>query len=162
MATLEDRQHAQRLAHEYRRRLRLLEVRKARQGVETDPSIELEIEEYRLNIATLEALAEPEPAPEVQDAVKRHVEGDYTFIFAQFVKFGQRLTKVEERMQLIAQAQHAASTERLHTNQAIKEIKAQQAISERRRRVWQPIYLALWISVVLFVIIAVVLGRVYL
>jgi hypothetical protein len=132
MASIEDRQHAQRLIHEYRRRLRALEIRKARQGDSADPAIDLEIDELRLNIATLEALIEPEPAPEVQEAVKRHVEGDYTFMFAQFVKFGQRLSRVEERVDKVAQAQHAASAWRLRIGEKIDANDAARVKGQRR------------------------------
>jgi hypothetical protein len=62
MASEEDKAHAAELLHEYRKRLRLQEIRKARQGDSADPSLDIDIAELRLNIVTLEALVEPEPA----------------------------------------------------------------------------------------------------
>lgn len=155
MATPEDRAHAQRLKYDYERRLRVLESRKARQGDNVDPAVITEIEDLRLNVAMLEPLLEPEPAPEVAAVVRRHLADDYLFVFRQVVKVSERLTKVE-------QAQHAAQVERLSTHEAIADIQSQQAESERKRRMWQPIWLFLYGFIALAIILALLFGRVYL
>lgn len=162
MASPDDRQRTERLIYEYRRRLHLLERRAARQGDDVDPQVEIEAEDLRLNIATLQALIGPEPAPEVLSAVKRHVESDWAMLFAQFVKFGQRLTRVEERVETIAAAQTAAQIERLATYDDVQAIKRQQAETERKRRRWQPFYVAAWAIIVIAVLLALIFGRIYL
>ncbi len=49
MATLEDRQHNERLIYNYTRRLKILEDRRSKQGDSTDPAVDIEIEELRLS-----------------------------------------------------------------------------------------------------------------
>lgn len=91
----DERQHAERLLYEYRRRLRYREHQKARLGDTADPFIDADIAELRQNIAMLEPVVEPAPAEEVIEVVKRHIADDYLFLYRQLVKFGERLTKVE-------------------------------------------------------------------
>jgi hypothetical protein len=161
MATAEERQHNERLIHEYRRRLRPLELRAARQGDDTDPAVLNEIEQLKLNIATLEELNKPPPPKEVQEAIWKQA-GDWAMLFAQSVQMNTRLTRVEERVETIVATQTAAQLERLATREDIQTIKEQQAETERKRKRWQPVYLLLWGAAALAIILAVVFGRIYL
>jgi hypothetical protein len=162
MATAEDRQHAQHLLYEYRRRLRGLELRTARQGmILTDPSVELEIEELRLNIATLEALTEPEPTLEVQEVVRAHVEMDYMFLFTQFVKFGSRLTGVEQRVENVVQHQSRADVWRLGATEDMQGLKAAQSRNDAARQRGQRRYLVLFIVIVILVVLGLIARTLY-
>lgn len=150
MATTEDRQHAQRLIYQYRRRLYILEERKARQGDNADPAVDIELDELRLNIATLEALVEPEPADEVKAVVQRHVESDWAMMFAQMVKFGQRLTKVEERVDTVVQSQASAQLWRI-------DITDRLAVSDAARQWGQRRNLMISLGTLVLLIFAVIL-----
>jgi hypothetical protein len=162
VATAEDRQHAQHLLYEYRRRLRLLEIRKARQAASVDPSVELDIDELRLNIATLEALTEPEPTPEVQEVVRAHVEMDYMFLFTQFVKFGSRLTSVEQRVENVAQHQGRADMWRITATEDMRGLEATQARNDKDRQHGQRWNRILLITLVVLVIVAIIARALYL
>lgn len=135
MATSEDRQHAHRLIADYTRRMQVLERRKARQGDNADPAVDIELDELRLNVATLEALVEPEPADEVKAVVQRHIESDWAMMFAQFVKFGQRLTKVEERVDTVAQSQASAQLWRIDIAERLEVSDAARQYGQRRNLV---------------------------
>jgi len=115
------RLHNERLIYNYSRRLKLLEERRSKQGDSTDPAVEIEIDELRLNIATLEELLAPDVSPEVQAAIRRN-EGDWAMLFAQFVRFGQRLTKVEERAQGLAEQDTRDAHWRLNVTGAIEHV----------------------------------------
>lgn len=95
----EEKQHAERLLYIYRQRLRYREHQKAKLGDTADPSVDADIAEIRQNIAMLEPVVEPAPAEEVVAVVKRHFADDYLFLYRQLVKFGERVTRVEERQE---------------------------------------------------------------
>jgi hypothetical protein len=132
MATPEDRQHAEKMLYEYQRRLRIRERQKARQGDNVDPAIENEVEDLRLNIAMLEPVLEPEPAPEVTEIIRRHLADDYLFVFRQVVKVGERLTKVDDRLTKVEQSQTAAQTWRLDVSDRLAETEASRIHGQRR------------------------------
>jgi hypothetical protein len=159
MASDEDKAHAAELLHEYRKRLRVRERQKARQGDTADPSVDIEIADLRLNIATLEALVEPEPAIEVQEIVRSHIADDYMFLFTQFVRFGSRLTRVEERVETAAQQQGRADVWRLGIADDVLSLKTSQAQSDVARKVGQWLNRALLIAVVILLVIGLVIGR---
>jgi hypothetical protein len=162
MATDEDRQHAAELLHEYRKRLRIQERRKAKQGDSADPSLDIDIAELRLNIATLEALIEPEPALEVQEVVRAHVADDYMFLFSQFVKFGSRLTHVEQRVEAVSQQQGRADVWRLGIADDVLTLKNGQTKNDVERKAGQRLNRALLIAVVVLLVVGLLIGRGYL
>lgn len=123
MATSEERQHAERMLTQYQWRLRLLEERKARQGDASDPSTDIEIAELRANVSTLDALLEPEPAEEVKETVRRAGDGDWAFMFAQFVKYGTRLTKNEERVEVAIQISREVQLALFNVGEDVKAIR---------------------------------------
>lgn len=162
MATADDRQHAEHLLYEYRRRLRGLEVRKARHGDLVDPAVDSEIDDLRLNIATLEALGTPEPAPEVQEAVRAHVADDYMFLFTQFVKFGSRLTHVEQRVETVAQQQSRADAWRLSIGEDVRGLKLGQDKNDHERKRGQRWNRVLLIAIIVLVIVGLAARALYL
>jgi hypothetical protein len=162
MASEEDKAHAAELLYEYRKRLRVRERQKARQGDAADPSVEIEIAELRLNIATLEALVEPEPAIEVQEAVRAHVADDYMFLFTQFVRFGSRLTHVEQRVETVSQQQGRADVWRLGIADDVLTLKNSQTKNDVERKAGQHMNRALLIAVVVLLVIGLLIGRGYL
>jgi hypothetical protein len=114
----EERQHAERLLYEYRRRLRYREHQKARLGDTADPFIDADIAELRQNIAMLEPVVEPAPADEVVQVVRRHFADDYLFLYRQLVKFGERLTRVESTVGDVQQESAAWRKTHAHAHQA--------------------------------------------
>lgn len=162
MATDEDRQHAAELLHEYRKRLRVRERQKARLGEGADPSVDIDIADLRLNIATLEALVEPEPAPEVQEVVRSHIADDYLFLFTQFVRFGSRLTQVEQRVENVAQQQRHADVWRIGISEDVRGVKAAQVKDEEDRAYGQRLNRVLLITVIVLVIIGLIARALYL
>lgn len=152
MASSEDRQHNERLIYNYTRRLKLLEERRSKQGDSTDPATDIEIEELRLNIATLEELLAPDVSPEVQAATRR-AEGDWSMLFVQFVKYGQRLTKVEERAQLVAEQQIRDSHWRLNVTDMIEQVAATVAANDAKRRGGQRRNLSILIAIAVLLVV---------
>lgn len=165
MASSEDRQHAERLIKKKRGRLFRLEEQAATMGIDTPPHVQTEIDDLRADIATLEAIAAPEPGadPEVKALTKRSFgDGDWAMLFTQYVLINTRLTKVEEATQTIQAQQGAAQIERLQTKDDVQEIKDKLAQSERKRTFWQPVYLGMWIMLAIVIVAAVLFGRIYL
>lgn len=163
MASSEDRQHAQRLIKKKKGRLYRLEEQAAQMGLDTPPHVTTEIDDLRADIATLEAIAAPEPGtdPEVRALTKRSFgDGDWAMLFSQYVLINTRLTKVEEKTDTIAQVQQAASIERLQTKDDIHEIKERQVSGERKHRIWQPFFIGAWIAV--FLMLALVFWKLFL
>lgn len=161
MATDEDRQHAAHLLREYRSQLRLLELRKAKQGDRSHPSLDTEMEELRINIAALEPLTEREPAPEVKEAIRRYIVDDYMFMFTQFANFRTRLTNVEQQTGAIAK-QHASAQEwRLTISEDVKALKGEQTEEKQARRRGQRFNRYLLVAVVIIIMLSVLFGRVY-
>jgi hypothetical protein len=115
MASTQDRAHAERLLYEHRRRLRALELRKVRAGDSADPSIDTQIEDSRRDVSVLEALLEASVSDDVRDTIRRNTEGDFDFtmLFLQGVKQNERITKIEEKVETMVQAQGAAQLWRL-------------------------------------------------
>jgi len=165
MASSEERQHARRLLKKKKGRLYILEEQAAEKGIDAPPHVLNEIEDLRGDIATLEVIAAPEPGadPEVRALTKRSFgDGDWAMLFTQYVLINTRLSKVEERTDAITQQLSMAQIERLETKEDVQEIKARQAQSEAKRRFWQPVYLGLWVFIVVLIIVAVLYGRIYL
>lgn len=148
----ESRLHNERLLYNYTRRLRLLEDRKSKQGDSADPAVEIEIEELRLNVATLEELLAPAVSPEVQAAVRRS-EGDWAMLFAQFVKYGQRLTRVEEKADRVAEQQTRDAHWRINATGAIEQLAINVATNDSKRQTGQTWNRRLLISVTILVVI---------
>lgn len=103
----DDKAHRDRLRRENTRRLRVLELRKARQGDATDPAVLTEMEEIRANLAFLDLADAPKPAPEVRASVGS--ESILDLVIAQVGKFGERLTGVEERIVKVETRQEDAA-----------------------------------------------------
>ena len=115
MAKAEDKAHAERLLYEHRRRLRALEIRRARAGDSADPAIDTQIEDARRDVAVLEALLETSVSDDVRDTIRRNTEGDFDFtmLFLQGVKQNERITKIEEKVETVVQSQSAAQLWRI-------------------------------------------------
>jgi hypothetical protein len=115
MASSDDRAHAERLLYEHRRRLKALELRKVRAGDSADPSLDTQIEDTRRDVSVLEALLETSVSDDVRDTIRRNTEGDFDFtmLFLQGVKQNERITKIEEKVEVVVQAQNSAQLWRL-------------------------------------------------
>lgn len=162
MATAEDQQYAAHLLYEYRRRLRGLELRKARQGITVDPAIDVEIEELHLNIAMLESLAGPEPSAAVREVVQARVAEDYTFVLTQFAKFGGRLAEVERRIETVAQQQSRADTWRLSIGEDVRTLTLTQDKEQLARKRGQRWNRVLLIAIIVLVIVGLAARALYL
>jgi len=134
MATAEDRSHAERLLYEHRRRLKALELRKVRAGDSADPSIDTQIEDSRRDVAVLEALLEASVSDDVRDTIRRNTEGDFDFtmLFLQGVKQNERITKIEEKVEVVVQAQNAAQLWRLDIAGRLEQSDAARVHGQRR------------------------------
>jgi hypothetical protein len=93
----EDRAHRDKLKREYTKRLRVLEIRQARQGDTADPATDNEIDDLRAKIADLTLVEAKPPAPEIKEAIRRRFDDDLDFLIASFRGINERLTRGEER-----------------------------------------------------------------
>ena len=134
MASAEDRAHAERLLYEHRRRLRALELRKVRAGDSIDPSVDTQIEDTRRNVSVLEALLEASVSDDVRDTIRRNTEGDFDFtmLFLQGVKQNERITKVEEKIETVVQAQGAAQLWRLDVSDRLARTEQARKHGQKR------------------------------
>lgn len=92
----EDKAHRERLRKENTRRLRVLELRKARQGDGTDPAVLTEMEEIRATLATLDMAEVPAPATEATAHLRNRFADDFEFWVAQLASLTNRQTHTEE------------------------------------------------------------------
>lgn len=121
MASQEDREHNRQLLKLSRARLRIREEQALKLGDTADPSVQLDIEQLRIDIAALEQITSaPEPSAAVAEAIDRHLDGNIQFLFVQMLKIAQRMTHSEEQITQISQAQHAAQLDRLATREALE------------------------------------------
>lgn len=163
MGSADDRIQAERLLKIHRRRLELLEERKAKQGDYADVSLDLQIDEERANVEALIGVLKPTASPIVQEVVKRNTgEIDIAMLFIQGVQSNSRITSLESQMGEVKQQLGHAAIERFQTREAIEDFRSTQKESERRRRFWQPLYIAMWIAILLIIILGIAFGRVYL
>jgi hypothetical protein len=134
MASSQDRAHAERLLYEHRRRLKALELRKVRAGDSADPSIDTQIEDSRRDVSVLEALLEASVSDDVRDTIRRNTEGDFDFtmLFLQGVKQNERITKIEEKVETVVQAQGAAQLWRLDIADHLRVSDAQRVYGQKR------------------------------
>lgn len=94
----DDKAHRDRLRRENMRRLRVLELRKARQGDATDPAVLTEIEEIRATLATLDMADAPSPAPEATAHLRHRFVDEFDFWIAQLAALTMRQTRTEDRV----------------------------------------------------------------
>lgn len=111
MASPEDRQHIERLIREHKKRLRLLEVRKARQGDSADPSIDGEIADIKAALSDLEGHAPSSVITEARQAVRNQYENDLDFLVADGAARNRRQTKTEEMVANTAIELHSVKDE---------------------------------------------------
>lgn len=129
MATDEDRQHIQLRIKALSKRFKILELRKDRQGDAADPSVDLEIDELRLNIGELQRVLDgPKLHDETKQAIRKYYDDDIDFLIATTAGLNQRQTRTEEQVQSITETQHAAGLWRLGYGPIID------ALSERATR----------------------------
>lgn len=145
------------------RRLRLLEIRKARQGDASETSLDLDIEDLRLSIAELRRHIDgPQLLSEARQAIKDYYQDNLDFVINQVAQLNQRQSVTEEKMTRFEQGQHAAQIERLQTKEDVAEIKTRLLGSERQRRLWQPVYAAMFALAMLAIVLGVWFGRIFL
>ena len=94
------------------RRLRVLELRKARQGDATDPAVLTEMEEIHATLAALDMADAPEPSPEATAHVRNRFATELDFLIAQFSSITARQTRTEERVTQVEVKQEVAAVER--------------------------------------------------
>lgn len=148
-----DEQHVARLRREHTRRLRALELRIARQGEpNADPAVLAEIEDIRQRLAELDLLERPRPSAEIKAAIRAHFDDDLDFLIAQFSKFGQRLTGVEEQVARVMQAHHAAQDWRNGISADVQDLKGDRD-KDQRGRLWGRRIQVLILALVLVVLV---------
>jgi len=106
MATTEDRQHLERLLREHKKRLRLLELRHARQGDASDPATMAEIDDIKAAIADIEQHEPSDVVTETRIVLRKQYENDIDFLIADGAARNRRQTRVEERTETLAVEQH--------------------------------------------------------
>lgn len=128
----EARAHRARLKRSYTRRLRVLELRAARQGDDTDPATDLEIEDLRAKIADLQLADAPAPDPEVKEAIRRRFESELDFLIVSFRSINERLTRGEERD--VEVEKRLGKVEEQHATDRLDREQRQQELDEWRNR----------------------------
>jgi len=128
----EERQHAERILYDLRRRLRYREQQKVRLGDSADPSVDADIEQLKAEIDYLKPVTEPEPREEVKDIVRRHIADDYLFIYTQVAKLVTRTTKIEERVAHVEEKQDSAAKWRDATTEAMVSERSERIRGQRR------------------------------
>jgi hypothetical protein len=84
------------------------------------------------------------------------------FLFTQFVKFGLRLTHVEQRVETVSQQQGRADVWRLGIADDVLTLKTSQATNDVERKAGQRMNRALLIAVVVLLVVGLLIGRGYL
>lgn len=130
----EARQQAVKLLTINQRVLDARQRQKARFGDSADPAIDLDIAERTANIEALQAVLEPDPAPEVQAVIKRRIDDDYLFVFNSVVKLARRVTRVEAAIADIQQSAFADQQWRLNIGAAVEGLQHALGQIERKRR----------------------------
>lgn len=133
MATAEDRHHAERLIKAHKKRLRLLEIRKANQGASTDPSVDNEIEDIKAALADLEGHAPSSIVTEARQVVRNQYENDLEFLIADGAARNRRQTKTEETVTTTAQELHSIKDEVLAMKDDVSQLKIGFAKEHRLR-----------------------------
>jgi hypothetical protein len=107
MATVEDRAHLERLLKEHKKRLRLLELRQARQGDAIEAATAIEIDDIRAAIADIEQHTPSTIVNETRAALRNQYDNDIDFLIADGAARNRRQTRNEERTETLAVEQHA-------------------------------------------------------
>lgn len=143
MASSDDQQQAARRLKIHRRNLARLEETKAKLAGEVNLAVDNQIDEEKANIAALEPIANPPPlpSPKVQEFIKATVPQDIdnAMLFIQGIQANARLTKVEEwitkveeKVETIVQAQGAAQLWRLDIADRLENSDAQRVYGQKR------------------------------
>jgi hypothetical protein len=135
MATAEDRQHAERLIKEHKKRLRLLELRLARQGDSADPSVAGEIQDIKAALSDLEGHAPSAIVTEARQVVRNQYDNDIDFLVADGAARNRRQTKTEETVAATAQELHSVKDEVLAMKADVSKLKTDHQ-DERTARAW--------------------------
>lgn len=154
MATSEDRQHAERLIREHKKRLRLLELRRARQGDSADPSVDQEIEDIKNALLELEGHTPSELVTQARQVARNQYENDIEFLIADGAARNRRQTRTEEKVDFIAAEIHAVKDEVIVVKSDVQTLQKEHKKSEEERRVWAPVWRAAWLSAVILALLA--------
>lgn len=130
---IEDRQHAERLIKEHKKRLRLLELRLARQGDSADPSIEGEIADIKAAIADLEGHAPSAVIAEARQVVRDQYENDIEFLIADGAARNRRQTKTEETVANTAVELHTVKDDVIAMKVDVQHLKEGVALEKQAR-----------------------------
>jgi len=134
MATIEDRAHLERLLKEHKKRLRLLELRQARQGDAIDPATTIEIDDIKAAIADIEQHTPSSVITETRAAVRNQYDNDIDFLIADGAARNRRQTRVEERTEQLAVEQHAIKDDVLVVKDDVQGLKQSQAENDQKAR----------------------------
>lgn len=135
MATTEDRQHAERLIKEHKKRLRLLELRLARQGDSADPSVEREINDIKAALSDLEGHEPSAIVTQARQVVRNQYDNDIDFLVADGAARNRRQTKTEETVVATAQELHSVKDDVIAMKDDVQKLWANYA-NEQRDRVY--------------------------
>jgi hypothetical protein len=133
MATSEDRQHAERLIREHKKRLRLLEVRLARQGDSADPSVEREIDDIKAALSDLEGHAPSAIVTEARQVVRNQYDNDIDFLIADGAARNRRQTKTEETVAATAHELHSVKDDVIAMKADVEELKKGHTTEQKAR-----------------------------
>lgn len=150
----EEQAHRDRLKRVYTKRLRLLELRAARQGDTVDPAILTEIEEIKTNIAGLETIEQPKVAPEVSATIRKHFESDLDFLISQFRRLNERITAFEDQVKTMVEQSYHAQEWRLHIADDVRQLQTDSSLERGLRKRGQRFNRALMIVILLTVLAA--------
>lgn len=164
MGSPEDRQHAERLIREHKKRLRLLEVRLARQGNAADPSIENEIADIKAALSDLEGHAPSQVITEARQVVRNQYDNDIEFLVADGAARNRRQTKTEETVTNTAVELHEVKNDVIAMKADMQQLRDDHTLECVRRSVGQRRNFGLSVTslillLTLAVAIWVVLGR---
>lgn len=137
----EEAAHRAALKKTYIARLRLLELRAARQGESVDPAVITEIGDIKTNLAGLDLAEAPAPAPLVAEAIRSRFANEFDFWVAQLTELTRRQTATEGKVgdlgALVREVVHhqtEAAKERAASLEAIIEM-AQALAHEQTNRI---------------------------
>jgi hypothetical protein len=133
MASPEDREHAERLIKEHKKRLRLLEIRLARQGDSADPSVEREIGDIKAALSDLEGHAPSAIVTEARQVVRNQYDNDIDFLVADGAARNRRQTKTEETVAATAVELHSVKDDVLEMKDDVQQLQ-QDHQTERKAR----------------------------
>lgn len=156
MATSEDRQHAERLIREHKKRLRLLELRQARQGDSADPSIDGEIADIKAAISDLEGHAPSDVITEARQVVRSQYENDLEFLIADGAARNRRQTKTEETVTNTAAELHSVKSDVMVIKADLHHERVDRKRGQRRNFGLSITSLVLWFLIIgaLWIILA--------